>query len=39
MTLMMVAMLYLLGPRHPRVLAEDEPLGARPLLRWRSSRS
>jgi membrane-associated protease RseP (regulator of RpoE activity) len=27
MTVMMVAMLYYLGPRHPRVLAEYEPLG------------
>jgi membrane-associated protease RseP (regulator of RpoE activity) len=27
MTLMMVAMLYFLGPRHPRVLSEYEPLG------------
>jgi membrane-associated protease RseP (regulator of RpoE activity) len=27
MTAMMVAMLFLLGPRHPRVLAEYEPLG------------
>ena len=27
MTVMMVAMLYFLGPRHPRVLAEYEPLG------------
>ena len=27
MTLMMVAMLFLLGRRHPRVLYEDEPLG------------
>jgi len=24
---MMVAMLYFLGPRHPRVLSEYEPLG------------
>ena len=29
MTVMMVAMLVLLGPRHPRVLDEYEPLGAR----------
>ena len=29
MTVMMIAMLFLLGPRHPRVLDEDEPLGAR----------
>ena len=28
MTVMMVAMLFLLGPRHPRVLNEYEPLGA-----------
>jgi membrane-associated protease RseP (regulator of RpoE activity) len=28
MTAMMVAMLFLLGPRHPRVLNEYEPLGA-----------
>ena len=28
MTTMMVAMLYFLGPRHPRVIAEYEPLGA-----------
>jgi membrane-associated protease RseP (regulator of RpoE activity) len=27
MTVMMVAMLYFLGPRHPRVLSEYEPLG------------
>ena len=27
MTVMMVAMLYFLGPRHPRVLSEHEPLG------------
>ena len=27
MTAMMVAMLYFLGPRHPRVIAEHEPLG------------
>ena len=27
MTLMMIAMLVILGPRHPRVLAEYEPLG------------
>lgn len=27
MTVMMVVMLVLLGPRHPRVLDEDEPLG------------
>ena len=27
MTVMMVAMLYFIGPRHPRVLAEYEPLG------------
>jgi hypothetical protein len=27
MTVMMIAMLFLLGPRHPRVLAEYEPLG------------
>src|SRR5262249_49542674 len=27
MTLMMLAMLYSLGPRHPRVLDEYEPLG------------
>ena len=27
MTLMMLAMLYFLGPRHPRVLDEYEPLG------------
>jgi membrane-associated protease RseP (regulator of RpoE activity) len=27
MTLMMLAMLYFLGPRHPRVIDEDEPLG------------
>lgn len=27
MTVMMVAMLFFLGPRHPRVLAEYEPLG------------
>jgi membrane-associated protease RseP (regulator of RpoE activity) len=27
MTAMMLAMLYLLGPRHPRVLYEHEPLG------------
>jgi membrane-associated protease RseP (regulator of RpoE activity) len=26
MTVMMVAMLYFLGPRHPRVLSDDEPL-------------
>ena len=28
MTLMMLAMLFLLGPRHPRVIWEDEPLPA-----------
>lgn len=28
MTVMMVIMLFLLGPRHPRVLDEDEPLGS-----------
>ena len=28
MTLMMVTMLFLLGPRHPRVIDEYEPLGA-----------
>jgi len=28
MTLMMVTMLVLLGPRHPRVIDEYEPLGA-----------
>jgi membrane-associated protease RseP (regulator of RpoE activity) len=28
MTLMMVVMLFLLGPRHPRVLYEHEPIGA-----------
>jgi membrane-associated protease RseP (regulator of RpoE activity) len=28
MTLIMIAMLYFFGPRHPRVLSEDEPLGA-----------
>jgi hypothetical protein len=28
MTLMMLAMLYFLGPRHPRVYDEQEPLGA-----------
>jgi membrane-associated protease RseP (regulator of RpoE activity) len=28
MTLMLVVMLFTLGPRHPRVLAENEPLGA-----------
>lgn len=27
MTVMMIAMLFILGPRHPRVLAEYEPLG------------
>ena len=27
MTLMMLAMLYFLGPRHPRVVNEYEPLG------------
>ena len=27
MTVMMLAMLYFLGPRHPRVLSEHEPLG------------
>jgi membrane-associated protease RseP (regulator of RpoE activity) len=27
MTVMMVAMLFVLGPRHPRVLSEHEPLG------------
>ena len=27
MTAMMVAMLYFLGPRHPRVISEHEPLG------------
>ena len=27
MTVMMLAMLYFIGPRHPRVLAEYEPLG------------
>jgi membrane-associated protease RseP (regulator of RpoE activity) len=27
MTLIMVVMLYLIGPRHPRVIAEHEPLG------------
>jgi membrane-associated protease RseP (regulator of RpoE activity) len=27
MTLMMLAMLYFLGPRHPRVYDEQEPLG------------
>ena len=30
MTVMMLAMLFFLGPRHPRVLNEWEPLG-----RWR----
>ena len=29
MTIMMIAMLVLLGPRHPRVIDEHEPLGAR----------
>jgi membrane-associated protease RseP (regulator of RpoE activity) len=28
MTLMMITMLFLLGPRHPRVIDEYEPLGA-----------
>jgi hypothetical protein len=28
MTLMMVVMLFLLGPRHPRVIYEHEPLAA-----------
>src|SRR5262249_39046513 len=28
MTVMLGVMLFTLGPRHPRVLAEDEPLGA-----------
>ena len=28
MTAMMVVMLFVLGPRHPRVLDEHEPLGA-----------
>ena len=28
MTLMMVVMLFFLGPRHPRVIDEYEPLGA-----------
>jgi hypothetical protein len=28
MTLMLVVMLFTLGPRHPRVMYEDEPLGA-----------
>ena len=32
MTVMMVAMLFLLGPRHPRVLNEYEPLGAQRYL-------
>ena len=27
MTLMMIVMLFLLGPRHPRVLFEEQPLG------------
>jgi hypothetical protein len=27
MTLMMLIMLFLLGPRHPRVIYEHEPLG------------
>ena len=27
MTIMMLVMLYLLGPRHPRVINEYEPLG------------
>jgi membrane-associated protease RseP (regulator of RpoE activity) len=27
MTVIMVVMLYLIGPRHPRVIAEHEPLG------------
>ncbi len=31
LTLMMVAMLIALGPRHPRVLFEFEPLGSGPL--------
>ena len=39
MTLMMVAMLFLLGPRHPRVIDEYEPLGARAGSPWRCSRS
>jgi membrane-associated protease RseP (regulator of RpoE activity) len=29
MTLMMLAMLFMLGPRHPRVIYEYEPLGGR----------
>ena len=29
MTLMMLAMLLFLGPRHPRVIYEDEPLPSR----------
>ena len=32
MTLMMLAMLFFLGPRHPRVIYEHEPLG--PGRRW-----
>ena len=28
MTVMLVLMLFLLGPRHPRVIYEHEPLGA-----------
>ncbi len=29
MTLMMVVMLFMFGPRHPRVIDEDEPLDGR----------
>jgi membrane-associated protease RseP (regulator of RpoE activity) len=32
MTLLMLAMLYFLGPRHPRVLYEYEPIGTRRQL-------
>ena len=38
MTVMMVVMLFFVGPRHPRVLNEDEPLGPG-VTRWQSSRS
>ena len=33
MTVMMVVMLLTLGPRHPRVIDEDEPLGAGRIAR------
>jgi membrane-associated protease RseP (regulator of RpoE activity) len=32
MTVMMLAMLYFLGPRHPRVLSGEQPLGASRII-------